>query len=213
MRDLRVIIPSRSESNLRQCLAAVRTHERDAKVIVVDDGLSGWPPLVETIQGAKPFCFARNVNLGIVAAGDDDVVLLNDDALLKTPGGFTAMRAAMYKNPGYGVLAAASNAANHMLPYSLSFVCVMIPRAVIQGVGLLDERFTGEIDGERVYAGEDDDYCYRVRRVGLKVDIFPGGVVDHRSLPSTFRGMNGSLPINAAMKRFREIHGFQMRTQ
>ena len=38
----------------------------------------------------KPFVFARNVNLGIEAAGDADVILMNDDATqLRTPYGFT----------------------------------------------------------------------------------------------------------------------------
>ena len=35
------------------------------------------------LEGVKPFIFARNCNLGIRAAGSDDVVLLNDDALLE----------------------------------------------------------------------------------------------------------------------------------
>jgi GT2 family glycosyltransferase len=190
---------------------ALHSCEPGIRFIVVDDGLE--VPWIESVKGEKPFIFARNANIGIRAAGSDDVVLLNDDALLKTIGGLSAMWQLIYKDQQCGVLSASVNAANHLLPYSLSFVCVLIPRLVINTVGLLDERFTGEIDGEMVYGGEDDDYCYRVRKVGMRVDVFPGCVVDHRSLPSTFRGMNGSLPINATRKRFREIHGFEMRTR
>src|ERR1700684_412550 len=100
---LSVIVPSKAASNLLPCLAAVHQHEPAARLLVVDDGVD-WEAfrngLVEPLWGSielrwaspRPFVYARNCNFGIRIAGDDDVVLLNDDALLQTPGGFTAMQ-------------------------------------------------------------------------------------------------------------------------
>jgi len=191
----------------------------------------GW------FSGDKPFNFARNVNLGISEAYDcvfhagdlvrsskpNDVVLCNDDAILETPGGFTAMQQFCYEHPEYGLLSArVKGNAHHIHAHKegltgiseggldVPFVCVYIPRKVLDKVGPLDERFTGSIDGEMVYAGEDTDYCMRIRHAGYKLGVFNECVVDHGTLPSTFRGLNGSLPINATMKRFQEIHGFPM---
>lgn len=213
MRGLSVVIPSRNDDNLQACISAIGDNDPLVRLVVVDDGLRGeweWTDAVKCVPGEKPFCFARNANIGIRAAGDDDVILLNDDALLETKGGFRAMWAESYKRPEYGLLSARTNAANHCLPYSLSFVCVLIRRDVFHAVGPLSEQF-----GE-VYGGEDDDYCYRVRtwgNAGLKIGVFPDCFVDHKTLPSTFRGLNGSLPIAATRRRFFEIHGFEMRTR
>ena len=116
-------------------------------------------------------------------------------------------------NPQLGIVSAKTNRCNHGLPFALSFVCVYLMRAILEVVGPLDERFTGSIDGEMVYGGEDDDYCYRVRQLGLNLGVFDGCVVDHSKLKSTFRPDGRGLPINATRKRFQEIHGFEMRTR
>jgi GT2 family glycosyltransferase len=62
-----------------------------------------------TVAGAKPFIYARNCNLGIRMAGSGAVVLLNDDALLETVGGFTAMQRAGELHPEFGVIGAVTN--------------------------------------------------------------------------------------------------------
>ena len=185
-----VIIPSRTLSNLEACVKAVRENEPTARIIVVDDGLEVIDPYTRTIKGVKPFVYSRNINLGIQAAGTDDVVLLNDDALLKTPGGFSFIQKA---RDHYGIIAATCNNVGNKNQYPqgsgcirfeprmVCFVAVYIPRSTIDLVGLLDERFTG-------YGSEDDDYCRRVREAGLKIGIHDGCYVDHGSLRSTFRG-------------------------
>lgn len=181
----------------------------------VFDGYSpddfGWG-LVQ-IEGIKPFVFARNVNLGLRYSCDpttvevvggpnprtiyepprfDGVIVLNDDALLTTPGGFTALAAVAKDHPEYGVIAAAcDNTGNPNQrpkgiglredPRMVCFVCVYIPRRTIERVGLLDERYVG-------YGMDDDDYCFSVRKAGLKVGIFDHCIVDHRHLTSSYRG-------------------------
>lgn len=231
MSKLTVVIPSKNIDNLAACIEAVRKHEPNVRLIVVDDGIEWedeesrikrhWREHDIVLKGIEPFCFARNVNLGIKEAGTADVILLNDDALLKTPSGFGLLQQAAAENGEFGVIAAVTNNVNNRRqqqqgvglrqePKMVCFVAVFISRATIDAVGLLDERFVGYVDNEKVYGGEDDEMCYRVRAAGLKIGIHDGVFVDHGSLRSTFRPHGGGLPINATRKRFQEIHGFAM---
>jgi len=232
MSGLSIIVPSKTASNLLPCVAAVRKHEPCANVIVVDDGID-WseyqrlgsqmdmgplcpgtgtqPGLV--VEGVKPFIFARNVNIGIRAAGADDVVLLNDDAVLESPGGFTLLAEACENDPQIGVIASSCNNVGNTNqwrkpsggvrfdPRMVCFIAVYIPRRTIETVGFLDEEFVG-------YGFDDDSYCVRVRRTGLKIAIHDGCFVDHSKLRSTFRGPGGpggSMEQNAEI--FRRKYG------
>lgn len=198
---LSIIIPSKNVENLKSCVQAIRKLDESATIIVVADGLryNAIPDYDLYVSGDKPFCFSRNVNIGIRQCPGGDVVILNDDALLETPGGFTALQAAWKEEPGWGLVSAATNNTgnpNQAQRYNLSgdakyfiredprmvcFVAVFIPRSTINAVGLLDESFTG-------YGYEDDDYCLRVRQAGLEIGIFDGCVVDHTRLKPTYRG-------------------------
>jgi GT2 family glycosyltransferase len=165
-------------------------------MIAVEDGLSDWPSDVVVVPGVKPFIYARNCNLGITRAFEDPecdgVVLLNDDALLQTPGGFSRMAAQAKERPEVGILSATCNRIGNPNqrpnqyptfrydPRVLAFVCIYIPRWVIGKLGMLDERFTA-------YGCEDCDYCKRVLDAGLKLGITEECFVDHVSLPSSFR--------------------------
>lgn len=212
-----IVIPSRTASNLVPCIRAIREAGETARIIVVDDtdgpallidmlnaaGQQRLPQFCDyrVVKGVKPFCFARNINIGIRAAGDDDVILLNDDALLKTPGGFSALAEIIHRPwnktgslPEFGMLAPACDTVGNPNqfqhgtkgvirnePRMVCFVCVYIPRSTINAVGLLDERFVG-------YGLDDDDYSLRVRNAGGKLGIFDGCFVDHGSLQSSYRG-------------------------
>jgi GT2 family glycosyltransferase len=190
------IIPSKNETNLRACVSAIRAMEEDCRIIVVDDGLGnrfyGDGFQLEYVNGAKPFIFSRNINLGIAAVGEDDIIILNDDALLQTPKGFSRLSTVSQMNPEFGVISSACNNVGNANQYPknqglrvepriLCFVCVYIPRPTINSIGLLDERFT-------TYGWEDNDYCKRVQDEGLKLGIYDGCFVDHFKLTSTFRG-------------------------
>lgn len=207
--NLSVVIPSRTASNLVSCVQAVRKHDPTARIIVVDDGVEwAFAELdgVYPVKGVKPFVFARNCNLGIAAAGSDDVVLLNDDAILESPGGFSLLQRAARERPDIGVIGAACNNVGNpnQRPRGVGlraesrmvcFVCVLIPRSTIDRVGLLDEEFVG-------YGFDDDSYCLRARRAGLKIAVHDGCYVDHGSLRSTYRGdpsAPASLEQNAAI--------------
>lgn len=208
-----VIIPSRNIDNLCTCIREIRIHEPNARVIVVDDGLESryvederlkGPDTipVQYVTGEKPFVFGRNANIGIRAAGDDDVVLLNDDAILKTPDGFSKLEAISKSNPSYGVIASVTDAAGNPNqnarvagervalrdePRMVCFICVYIPRSTLNlplrtkpYPGLLDERYVN-------YGMDDDHYCFAVREVGLKIGVSDLCYVDHSTLKSSYR--------------------------
>lgn len=198
-----VVIPSRNVRNLVPCAEAVRKHEPAARIIIVDDGLGmDWLPQPKLmpaigITGVKPFVFARNVNMGIRAAGTDDVVILNDDALLETPGGFSLLAREAAEHPEYGLIASTCNNVGNPNQWPMKigfreekrmvcFVAVLIPRRTIDAVGMLDERYVG-------YGCDDDDYSFTVRKIArLKLGIHDGCYVDHGSLTSSFRGPAGA---------------------
>jgi hypothetical protein len=81
----------------------------------------------------------------------------------------------------------------------MGFVCVYIPRTVIDRVGLLDERYVG-------YGYDDDDYCKRVRDAGLKLAVSGKCIVEHASLPSTFRSGQ-----EVSQERFSEMFALNRR--
>jgi GT2 family glycosyltransferase len=141
-------------------------------------------------------------------------MLLNDDAVLETPGGFSGLAAVAKAEPGFGLISAACNNVGNINQWRrpggglrqearmVCFVSVFIPRATIDKVGLLDPIFTG-------YGFEDDDYSVRVRRAGLKIGIWDGCFVDHSKLRSTFRdyGVAGATELASGAKIFREKWG------
>lgn len=214
-----IVILSKNIANLTACVRAIREAGETCLVIVVWDG-EGRPPIldrcgaIQRVPGVQPFVFARNANIGIRAAGTDDVVLLNDDALLLTTHGLSAM-AAVVDTGREGIVSAAIKGPAHpnhaVLPQATGFLprpfvpfaCVWLDRDMINDVGLLDERF---VPG----SCEDNDYCWRARNRGWGIGTYYPTVVDHETLPHTFRDVDGKnwydLQTNRA--RFVEKWGF-----
>lgn len=216
--SISVVIPSKSIGNLVPCISSVFTKDPLSKVIVVDDGIDfdGAEYIhhaANVTPGIKPFIFARNCNLGIRAAYvRDNIVLMNDDAKLETLWGFHEIEKLSLEHPELGLISAVTNVAGNTAQHprgeglrleerTVAFVCVFIPRATIDRVGLLDERFTA-------YGWEDNDYCRRVLAAGLKIGIFDRCFVDHGSLKSTFRGSaRGAGDISAGRRIYEQKWG------
>lgn len=198
--DFHVVILSACASNLAACVRSVLNSEPGLppdRIIVVDDGARSEAehqlPGIRWVAGVKPFVFARNANLGILAAGTD-VVLLNDDARLMTSLGFTNLSGFVRNASRLGVCSAGikgvvgnpkqvATGTDQFRPEErdLAFICVYITKGTLDRVGLLDERFVG-------YGFDDNDYCARARAAGLQLGVWDGCVVDHSGeLPSTFR--------------------------
>ena len=217
---LSVIIPSKDARNLIPCVQSIQRNECtfDLRIIVVDDGarVDAQHVLsrVEWVEGIRPFCFARNVNLGIRAAGDDDVIICNDDAQLISPNGFTRLQKLATARKEFGVLSAVTNSVGNpeqlrqlgtsairTLSHTACFVCVLIRREVINDIGLLDEDF------QPAYF-EDDDFCTRCLKAGYKLGAWDGCFVDHASLHSTGRsGRDNSQEMFRSLALYERKHG------
>ena len=210
-----VVIPSCNPQNLIGCIEALRRHQPDLppeRFIVVDDGARAQAapalPGITWVDGVRPFVFARNVNRGIAAAGDHDVVLLNDDAQLLTRGGLDMLARAA----GEGTLVSAGiqglvgnrNQVARGRPgvvvetEVLAFVAVYLPRAVLRQVGTLDERFVD-------YGFEDNDFCRRALGAGFGLRILDACLVEHGREVSSYRSRpEHRAQLRANQRRFAE---------
>jgi len=136
--------------------------------------------------GANPFLFARNANIGILSAGEDDVVLMNDDVRLITKHSLRELERVAYLRSSIGIVSPQvvgvvgnplQDARSYCEDASISeerlcFVCVYIKREVIRKVGSLDERFNG-------YGGDDDDYSLRTQLLGYDLVVTKSCMVCH----------------------------------
>jgi GT2 family glycosyltransferase len=209
-----VVIPSKNPTNCIACIGSIFEREPDLpreRIVVVDDGarveaeteLSG----ITWLNGVKPFVFARNCNIGLRYAFDEQgsagAVLLNDDTRLLTDGGF-GLLAEIAESQNAGILSAVlvgSSGNPKNLPVTwieertVAYICVFIPRKTWEAVGELDETFcTG-------YGWEDNDFNRRVRRIGLKLLVSGVCLVEHGRLPSTFRPEHFIMPLEDSNAR------------
>jgi GT2 family glycosyltransferase len=219
---LAVVIPSKTAGNILVSVPSVAENEKKISITVVDDGVD-WATVDNGAAyanrriGLKPFVFARNCNIGLgeaFGAGADGVFLMNDDATLETPGGFTALAQGAAEHPEYGLISAAirsdtGNLRQRPRPGNglrdeanmVCFICVYIPRETWATIGPLDERFTS-------YGWDDTDYCRRVRNAGLKIGIFDGCHVEHGTLQSSFRPGNVAVNVyNDSARAYLAKHG------
>lgn len=230
MTPYNVIILTRNNYNLEKCVESIDRYNPGycGRVIAVDDDETGSVKdaciarEIARIQGTKPFCYSRNVNLAIQET-TLDCLILNDDALLENENGFDLLAKAANREKEYGVVSPAirgvvgcheqryagemwNGRIRAVRHHTLTFVCVYIRRDVIDRVGMLDERFT-------CYSHQDDDYCQRVRDAGFKLGTFDGCFVEHGiTLKSTFRHHADGSPkhqeLEIGARIFKEKHGF-----
>jgi hypothetical protein len=197
----KLIILSKNVSNLRRAVASVlATHPGldPQRIIVVNDGAKdGWTdtdPKVFWVEGRKPFVYAANANIGILAAERFDIILMGDDCEVKNPNTFNFMDEMASRTDAGVVSSGITGPVGNPLQVwradgtriessgELAFVCVCIPRAVLDVTGLLDEQFIG-------YGCEDVDLCWRIKEKGLKFLVDNRAKIEHNppGLPSEWR--------------------------
>jgi hypothetical protein len=167
---------------------SLETHEPEVRKVIVTSGdqdgaeYENWL----AVPGDVPFSFPSAANIGILAAGRDDVLLVNDDCEFTEPM-VGILQGLCKQNPSIGLLSPQvdGDVGNHLqsarLPITspltfskqrLCFVCMYFPRTTIDRVGMLDEQFSG-------YGCDDSDYCMRVQRAGLQLAVTPLVRVKH----------------------------------
>ncbi len=180
------------------------------------DLLRDWEsqgPWRKVVLNADNRGFAAANNQGLKLCSGEFLCLLNNDTYV-TPGWATSLRRFLQTHPDVGVVGPVTNnigneariailyddmaqmqvAARQFTTANLgrnldvrvaAFFCAMLPRHVIDTVGLLDEAY-----GLGFF--EDDDYCMRVLRAGLRVTCCDHVFVHHH-LSASF----GKIPSKA----------------
>lgn len=223
-----VIIPSKTLTNLLPCIKEITrlNNCKEFTLHVVDSGLDTkalWTSISSSAPecstwvtaAAKPFVFAQAINSAVRFATEDILIVMNDDALLKTQNGLTMLAEAVRMNSEYGVISAGVTGAacnGHIIvpsrPHApfpnevqdvgkmVPFICVGFRREVFNRVGGLDEQFVD-------YGFEDDDFCRSARTAGWKIGVLKSVAVNHEFLPSTFR--SSGVPVSLEPNRVRYI--------
>ena len=117
--------------------------------------------------------FTKSVNEGIRrAVPDEDICLLNDDVGGFQPGWLETLRMVLYSNPSYGLSCPSGASAGAPMKggqpgqkgvqvvKQASFWCVLMKRAMLDKVGLLDESF--------IHYCSDNWHCILMKRKGWK---------------------------------------------
>ena len=144
---------------------AVLTAGCDATLLVVDGPKRG---------------FTLTVNEGLRQIPDGDVCVLNDDILQFYPGWLGALSRALHSAPDIGIVGPSGNSHTQPMAFGklgetgledvhhLPWWCVLLKRAALESVGLLDEGY--------IHYASDSDWCDRAALAGWRVtwarDVF-----------------------------------------
>ena len=176
MRSISIIIPTldREKAEATGRLALL-TAGCDARLIVVDGPERG---------------FTKTVNEGLRQTTNEDVCILNDDVTRFQHGWLRTLRTALYSKPRYGIAGPSGKSAAKSREgrlgmtgieavNQLSFWCVLIRRAVINEIGILDERF--------IHYCSDNEYCIRAHRKRWKCVWVKSIYLEHKHHGSGLR--------------------------
>ena len=177
MRSISIIIPTldREKAEATGRLALL-TAGCDARLIISDGPERG---------------FTKTVNDGLrQTTKTEDVCILNDDVTRFQHGWLRTLRTALYSKPRYGIAGPSGKSAAKSregrlgmtgveVVNQLSFWCVLIRRAVINEIGILDERF--------IHYCSDNEYCIRAHRKRWKCVWVKSVYLEHKHHGSGLR--------------------------
>ena len=197
----------------KACLESLErnTHYPNWELILIDnastDGTQEFlanyaahNPHARLIQNESNRGFSASNNQGLLAAGGEYFVILNNDTYV-TEGWIAGLIRHFRQNPNLGLIGPVTNMIGNEakidIDYTnmtemqgaaweytsrhpgvelesavLAFFCVGMPRRIHEIVGDLDERFG-------LGGFEDDDYCNRVRKAGFEIAIAEDVFIHH----------------------------------
>ncbi len=199
LENISIVIPSYNGIRvMRECLETLLRECCECEIIVADGGSTDGSKEIAaafadrfarfTLLEIPNHGWAHATNRGFEAAIGTYLVTMNSDLFITRPA-LLSMRAQLEadikvggvspvllngdgsRQPFFGYmywpnLSAMKNVANVNLIYGC---CAMIPRSVLQRVGLFDERF--------FFYNEEFDWCWRAARVGYSFRLVPERVV------------------------------------
>jgi GT2 family glycosyltransferase len=176
-----------------RCLDSIYETAPWARVILVDNGSPRDDLLAalhhlrdqdELIANPENMGFAPAVNQGIKTSSAEYVAIQNNDTVM-FPHGYERMIQHLENDSSLGCVGPMTNNAdsqqrgeateNGGVVYTdglVAFFCTILPRRVIDHVGLLSEDYG-------LGYGEDDDYCIRLRHHGFNLGIARDVYVQH----------------------------------
>lgn len=197
MKKTSIIIPTHNGRELlKDCVYSIKQHtDQPYEIIVLDNGSTDGTldfcrqEQITFISLPSNTGFPIACNKGLRIASGDALLLLNNDVIV-TKNWLTNMLACLYSAEDIGIVGPLTNYASGRQQVDLPFtnvedmthqlnepdaskwiqvdrivgLCFLFRRELMERVGLLDERFSpGHF--------EDDDYCYRARNAGYKLQI------------------------------------------
>lgn len=157
MNDIAIVIPTLDAERGEATGELALLHAGcDARLIVVNGPARG---------------FTKTVNEGLRQTTTEDVCVLNDDVTRFQHGWLATLQQALYSHKRYGIAgpsgksAAVSRAGKPgdtglQVVDRLSFWCVLLKRAMIDDIGILDKRY--------IHYRSDNEYCIRAKRHGWR---------------------------------------------
>jgi len=160
------------------CLEAINrnTDLADMEVVVVANGApSGTIDLVTAlgkpfrlVVSPEPLGYTKAINVGVMAAHGEKAILMNDDLVVLDwwrHHDWVRALEAPFSDPSVAVTGAMKDRWSKD-KFFLVFFLVMVDRAKMIRLGLLDETFNPG-------CGEDTDFCFRAQAAGYKTVQVP----------------------------------------
>ena len=144
------------------------------------------------IVGGPARGFTKTVNAGLAQLEPgEDACILNDDITGFQYSWLALLKHALYKRPRYGITGPSGKSSTAPardgkpgmrgleVCSQLSFWCVLLKRAMIDDIGVLDKRF--------IHYCSDNEYCHRARKKRWQCVWVRGVYLDHRHHGSGMR--------------------------
>lgn len=198
-----IVIPTYNHCNdlLKPCIESIikQTTMDNVEIIVVANGCTdNTKEYVESIRDAdvrllwfdEPLGYTIATNNGIKAALGEYIILLNNDTVIldfQPKNTWIEMLEAPFKESSTIGMTSPIRLYNIQFDYHfLSFACAMVPRRIVDEIGLLDEKFNPGF-------AEDDDYALRLAEKGYQIKQVPFDSFEYTTLFPIYHVMNATI--------------------